>query len=138
MHKLTLFEKLNHLTRKSISPLSNFAVSSIVIDANGNEYNGVNIEYEIPTNSICAERNAIINALTNGAKMGEIAEVHILAMNKNNPEKVFTITPCGVCRQAILEASNCEAKVFMYNQNGEVTIKTIRELLPDAFEGVDK
>ncbi len=138
MHKLTMGERLHFLSKKAIADISGFWVSSIVIDKDGNEFEGVNVEYEIPTNSLCAERVAIVNAFTKGVKMGDIKEVHVYAQNTNLPNKVFKVTPCGACRQAILEASKGEAKVFMYDANGDAEEKTIRELLPFAFEGVEK
>ncbi len=139
MHTLTIHEKLIFLTKKAVADKSGFLVASIIIDKNGMEHHGVNVEYEIPTNSICAERNALSNAFTNGVKMGEIKEVHIIAHNTHKPDdEDYIITPCGACRQAIFEASNGEAKVFMYNKKGEVRELNINELLPGAFSGVDK
>ncbi len=138
MHKLTMFERLVFLTKKAIAPNSGFLVASIVIDKDGNEYSGINVEYEVPVNALCAERNAITTAFTNGVRMGEIKEVHVVAVNTNVDDKDYTVTPCGACRQAILEASNSEANVFMYNLKGEVTQMTINELLPGGFTGVDK
>lgn len=138
MHKLNMSERLQQLTKKAIAPLSGFLVASIVIDKNGNEYKGVNIEYEVPTNSICAERNALLTAFTNGVRMGEILEVHIIAYDTNNPNEDFVVTPCGACRQAINEASNKAANVFMYNLKGDVKSMSISDLLPASFDGVGK
>ncbi len=138
MHKLTMTERLKFLTKKAIAEQSGFLVSSIVIDKNDNEYLGVNIEYEVPTNSICAERNALTTSFTNGVKMGDIKEVHVYAYNTHKPDEDFIVSPCGACRQAILEASKGEAKVFMYNGKGEVKEMTISELVPFAFTGVEK
>ncbi len=138
MHTLTTLERLQFLTKKAIAPMSGFLVSSIVVDKDGKEYTGINVEYEIPTNSICAERNAISTAFTNGVRMGDIKEVHVYAYNTHTKDKSLMVTPCGACRQAILEASNCQAKVFMYNGNGDVEETTISELMPKAFKGVEK
>ncbi len=138
MYKLTMKERLHFLTKKAIADISGFRVASIIIDKNGNEFEGINVEYEVPTNSLCAERNAITTAFTTGVKMGDIREVHVYAQNSNLPESIFKVSPCGACRQAILEASKGEAKVFMYDANGDIEETTIRDLLPFAFEGVEK
>ncbi len=138
MHTLTMKERLQHLTRKAVADISGFLVSSIVITKDGQEFTGVNVEYEVPTNSICAERNAISTAFTNGVRMGDIKEVHVYAYNTHNPSEEYIVPPCGVCRQAILEASKGEAKVFMYNAKGDVKEMTIAELLPFSFNGVEK
>jgi cytidine deaminase len=132
-----MFEELNKLLANSKSQLTNFAVSSIIVDVNGNEYKGVNAEFATLAPSLCAERSAIANAITNGMKIGELKEVHILSRNNNedrNDIDMF-ITPCGVCRQSILEQSKGVAMVHCYNQKGEIMIKSISELLPFSFTG---
>ncbi len=126
-----MYKKLKKLINNSYSPISKFKVSSIVIDENNNEYSGVNVEYIIPTISTCAERNAISKSITNGSKFGTIKEVHILSINKD------FVFPCGLCRQAIFESSNGKAKVFLYNQKGEVKEYLISKLLPHAFSKKD-
>ncbi len=140
MHTLTMFERLKFLTKKSFAPISGFLVSSVVIDEDGNEYEGVNVEYQVPTNSLCAERNAITTAITKGFKFGNLREVHVYAYNThtNNERDDYAVSPCGACRQAIVEASLGNCKVFMYAENGTVVESTIRELLPLSFEGVEK
>lgn len=130
-----MLERLKELLNKTYVPSSNFKVASIIIDNNGNEHEGVNLEYAIPTNSICAERNAISTAITNGMKFGDLKEVHVYAESMNNFDPELFTPPCGACRQAILEASNGNAKVFLYNSKGEVKESTIKDLLPLAFTG---
>ncbi len=137
MHKLTMLERLMFLTKKAEASISGFYVSSIIIDKEGNEYEGVNVEYEVPTNSICAERNAITTAITNGMRIGDLSEVHVYARNSHAQDELYIVSPCGACRQAILEASKGGAKVFMYNEKGDVKEMTISELLPFSFDGVE-
>lgn len=129
-----MLEKLKELIKNSEAKNSNFKVASIIKDINGNEWEGVNIEYLIPTNSICAERNAISTAISKGMKMGELREVHIYAESNNFNEEMFT-PPCGLCRQAILEASNGNSKVIMYNSKGKIKETNISALLPEPFDG---
>ena len=130
-----MFEKLNKLLNSSQAKYSDFFVASIILDKNNNEYKGVNIEYDVPTNSICAERNAIANAFTNGMKFGELKEVHILGKKTKKPNKDLFVFPCGVCRQAIIEASASNAMVFIYDLNGNVKSYKINDLVPHAFTG---
>jgi cytidine deaminase len=61
-----MFEKLQKLLKNSYSPYSNFKVAAIIKTKNGKEYKGVNIESAAFSNTICAERNAIFNAITEG------------------------------------------------------------------------
>lgn len=130
-----MLDRLKGLLKNALTPSSNFKVASIIIDQNGNEFEGVNIEYAIPTNSLCAERNAISTALSKGFKIGDLREVHIYAESGNKPNPDLFTPPCGACRQAIVEASNGEAKIYLYNSKGEVKEYTIDELLPFAFTG---
>lgn len=130
-----MIKKLKKLIPNALAPNSNFRVTSIIVDEKRNEYEGVNVEYAIPTNAICAERNAISSALTLGMEMGTLREVHIYAESGNNfNEKLFT-PPCGACRQAIVEASNSNCKIFLYNSLEEVKEYEIKSLIPDAFKG---
>jgi cytidine deaminase len=126
-------ERLIKLLDKSYAPYSGFNVAAIVIDVNGNEYEGVNVESSAFSATQCAERNAINTAVTQGMKKGELKEVHLIARNKEGV--LLPAAPCGVCRQVISEQSNQEAKVFRYDANGLVKEDTIKNLLPDAFSG---
>ena len=63
-----MFKKLLELQKKAFAPFSNYKVACIIETDNGN-YNGVNIEPDVLNLGICAERNAIFNAITNGATL---------------------------------------------------------------------
>lgn len=130
-----MFKKLKEIVNNALTPSSNFKVASIIVDKNNKEWAGVNVEYVIPSNDICAERNAISSAITDGFKIGDLREVHIYAESKINfNENLFT-PPCGACRQAIMEASDNNAKIFLYNSKGEVNETKIKDLMPNAFTG---
>lgn len=129
------FEELKELSKNCRNHKSHFAVTSIIFDTKGNRWEGVNVEYAIPANAICAERNAISTALTEGFEFGTLKEVHILGYNEKDPDSNLFTPPCGVCRQAILEASSNEAKVYLYSLKGEVKEYNIKDLLPLAFTG---
>ena len=135
MYKLSMIERLKLLNKKANATKSNFLVSAILIDNKGNEYLGANVEYEIPTNSLCAERVALVNALTTNMEMGDLKEVHILGKKRQDQDNELFTSPCGACRQAIYEASKGKAKIFLYNLNNEIKEYSIDELLPKAFSG---
>ena len=63
-------EKLENLLKNSYSPYYHFPVSAIVVTKDGKEFCGVNVENANGT-SICAERNAIANAIAAGYKKGD-------------------------------------------------------------------
>ena len=126
-------DRLLKLLDNSYAPYSKFNVASIVVDIHGNEYEGVNVENATFGATQCAERNAINTAVTKGMKKGELKEVHIIARNNNGD--LIDASPCGICRQVILEQSEGKAKVYLYDQTGLVSTHEIKELLPEAFTG---
>lgn len=130
-----MFEELKKKLINSQSEWTNFKVASIIIDVNGKKYYGINVEFAVPANGICAERNAISSAYTKGMKKGELKEVHILGGKGINPDRNLHVYPCGICRQTIYEASNGKSEIFLYNFKEEVKKITIDKLLPFAFSG---
>jgi len=128
---MSYFEQLESLLENSYSPFSHFSVASIVVTRSGKIYRGVNVESVAYPTTICAERNAIFSAVTDGTKVGEVSEVHILA--RDTKGELFDATPCGSCRQVIAEQSLNQATIYIYHSAEDITSHTIAELLPDAF-----
>jgi len=129
------FLTLETLLDASSAPYSGFNVASIVLTEEGTLYKGVNVESVAYPTTMCAERNAIFSAVTNGVKRGEIAEVHILARNAEGD--FVAAFPCGACRQVIAEQSANRAKVYVYSKEGKVSRHSISDLLPKAFFTLD-
>ena len=125
------FDELATLLINCYAPYSGFHVASIVVTKDGREFKGVNVESIAYPTTMCAERNAVFSAVTAGMKVGELAEVHILA--KNEKGHYIEAYPCGACRQVIAEQSGNQAKIYVYASNSNPKEHTIRELLPHAF-----
>lgn len=102
---------------------SGFSVGAAVLGGSGRVYRGCNFENPSLMMSFCAEKLAILKALSEG-------EEKILAIAISSGEGDYCL-PCGSCRQFILEFSP-EATIYV---NGREGIKkySISELLPDAF-----
>lgn len=132
-----MFEKLKKLLKNSYAPYSAFKVAAIIKTKDGKEYIGVNVESAAFSNTICAERNAIFNAISNGVKWGNIIEIHLLAFSEKKKDQEEFATPCGSCRQVISESSNNEALIYIYNLKGKIKKTTIKKLLPDNFNNKD-
>lgn len=132
-----MFEKLKKLLKNSYAPYSHFKVAAIIKTKTGKDYLGVNVESAAFSNTICAERNAIFSAITNGIKWGDIREVHLLTFSETKKEQQKFVAPCGICRQVISESSDNKALIYIYNLNGEVKKTTINKLLPDNFNNKD-
>lgn len=123
---MDIFNKLVDLQKNCYSVYSNYPVSCIVKDVDNNYYYGVNVENASFGLTICAERSAIVSAITHGAR--KIVEVHILCSDK----KSFG-TPCGMCRQTIAEFMDDDGEIWTYNILGESKKFVLKELLPGMF-----
>jgi len=130
---MNYFHQLESLLDKAYAPYSGFHVAAIVVTQAGKIYKGVNVESAAYPTTICAERNALHTAVTEGVQVGDISEVHILA--RNATQTLVKAYPCGSCRQVIAEQANNDAQVYSYHSENEVEQHSISELLPFAFLG---
>ena len=130
---MNYFNELNMLLDMSSAPYSGFNVASIVITRDNRIFKGVNVESAAYPTTNCAERNALQTAVTEGAKRGDVKEVHILG--RNSQKLLVKAYPCGSCRQVIAEQSANDATVYCYASSTDVEKFTIAELLPHAFLG---
>lgn len=124
-------EKLLQLHKNSYSPYSNYAVSAIVVMEDGKEFNGVNVENASYGASICAERSAIVSAVSAGYKKGQFRELHVMVSSG----KIGM--PCFICRQVITEFLDKNAKIFVYATNGDCACYTVSDLCPYPFDSED-
>ncbi len=121
-----LLEKAKEASKNAYAPYSKFLVGACALAKNGKTYVGCNIENASYGLTICAERNAIANAIAHGEK--SLLAVAIYSPNTNN------CTPCGACRQTIFEfQGNEEIEIILQNNDGYKVYK-INELLPEGFK----
>lgn len=124
-------EKLLKLLENSYSPYSNFRVAAILITKDGKEFNGVNVENASYGASICAERSAIVSAISNGYKKHDFEKMYVMCDN----EKIGM--SCMVCRQVISEFFESDKEIIAMNPNGETITHTVSELCPYPFNEDD-
>lgn len=74
----------------------------------------------------CAERTAL-PAIADGKRPGQFQAIAVMGDTEG------PITPCGVCRQVLVELCSPDMPVVMGNLNGHWNIMTVTELLPGAF-----
>jgi cytidine deaminase len=132
---MNYFSQLETLLDASCAPYSGFNVASIVILKDGRSFKGVNVESAAYSPTNCGERNAIQTAVTEGAKIGDLQEVHVLG--RNAAKLLVQAYPCGPCRQVIAEQSLNDATIYCYASEHEVAKHTIAELLPFGFLGAE-
>lgn len=123
---LLMQEAIKARTRAYI-PYSKFGVGAALLDSRGEVHLGCNVENAAygPTN--CAERTALFRAIADGHEAGSFQAIAIVA-DTDGP-----CTPCGVCRQVLVELCKPDMKVIMGNMKGDIKETTVSELLPGAF-----
>ena len=119
-------EKLEKLLNNSYSKYSGYSVSAICVMNDGNEFNGVNVENASYGATICAERVAITNAVTQGYKKGDFKELHVMVKSEKSG------TPCFVCRQVVSEFFNEKCLIKLYSKKEEKEY-LVKELCPYPF-----
>lgn len=108
-------------------PYSGFGVGAALLDQDGHVHYGCNVENAAygPTN--CAERTAMFRAIADGLKPGSFQAIAVVG-DTDEP-----ISPCGVCRQVLLELCHGEMPVILGNLKGDIRQTTVGELLPYSF-----
>ena len=119
-------EKLEELLKNSYAKYSNYHVSCVCVMKDGKEFKGVNVENASYGATICAERVAITNAISNGYTKGDFMELHVMC----DSEKLGM--PCFMCRQVISEFFNDDEKVYVYSKY-EMKEFLVSELCPYPF-----
>ena len=125
IEKQQLIEVATQAMNSAYAPYSQFRVGAAVLTATG-IVSGCNVENASYGLSMCAERNAIANAII--ASESDKIEVRAIAVvnSKNVP-----CSPCGACRQVIWEFGQNALVIFLGNEGWQTA--TIKELLPEGF-----
>ncbi len=128
MDKNLLIEEAKKAREKSYSPYSKFKVGAAALMRDGRIFHGANIENSSYPLCMCAERNAIYNAMNNGYKKEDFLALALIADTEG------PVTPCGACRQVISELMPKGTPILMASLRGDLQETTPEELLPFAFD----
>jgi cytidine deaminase len=120
---LTLLAFAREMKQKSYAPYSDFRVGAAIF-ANGDIFQGCNIENAAYGSTMCAEASALAAAVAAGCH--DIEAVAVVGDSES------PTVPCGNCRQMLAEF-NPEMRVIMGGSTDEVMVMTLEELLPEAF-----
>jgi cytidine deaminase len=112
-------------SKNAYAPYSKFNVGACLLYDDGSTFVGCNVENASYGITLCAERNAISNAVVNGKTKGLVA----VAIHSPNTKFCY---PCGACRQWIAEFSS-DAVVIVEDSDGSPKFLPINELLPYSF-----
>lgn len=108
---------------KAYMPYSNFAVGAALECADGTIYTGCNIENASFGLTLCAERVALLKAVSEGQRL----LTRILVVADEEP-----VMPCGACLQVLLEFAP-EITVICAGLGGKVETYRLQDLLPHSF-----
>ena len=130
-----LLTEARNVTKEAYAPYSHFHVGAVALLANGEIVAGTNQENASYPVGICAER----------VLLGSVATLHpnvpikslAISYNSKNIKSDHPISPCGMCRQALLEYETRLRKpirLILSGQQGKIfIIKSASLLLPFAF-----
>ena len=121
-----LIDAARHAAEQAYCPYSRFRVGAAVLTDRGEIFAGCNVENASYGLTICAERNAIFQAVARSK-----APVVIRAIVVFTPTPHPT-SPCGACRQVINEFGP-DADVFSICDGEAIIENRLSELLPGAF-----
>jgi cytidine deaminase len=104
------------------APYSNYPVGAALLANSGRVYLGANVENAVYSLTMCAERVAVFQAVSEGEK--GFAALAVITANGGSP--------CGACRQVLREFAP-DLVVHIADGDGNSRQTTIAELLPDSF-----
>ena len=120
-----MFEAAKAARDRAYAPYSRFPVGAVVVTESGALFVGCNVENAAYPNGLCAEAVAIGQMAVAGER--RITDVMVLGAGEE------PITPCGACRQKLLEFSRDDTRVHLVNISGRKETVLLTDLLPRAF-----
>lgn len=129
-----LLDQAHQAAKRAYAPYSKFYVGAALRLSNGDVVTGNNQENAAFPAGICAERTALHAAMSMNPD-GIVKEIAVVVTTANGNEPV---SPCGICRQALLEQEvrqNAPLRIIMGLPNGPVKeVASARQLLPLSFD----
>ena len=122
---LGLVELARQARKRAYAPYSHFPVGAALLGRSGRVYTGCNVENASYPLCICAERTAVVKAVSEGER--EFQAIAVITATG--------ATPCGGCRQILREfgGPDGDLKVIVADTAGRIRTFTIAELLPEGF-----
>ncbi len=118
-----LLESARNAAEQSYSPYSRFRVGAALLCEDGTVIQGTNIENRSYGLTICAERNALGTAVSQGRR-------RFSALAVSCPDAESPVPPCGACRQSLSEFLPPDVPVFYEDGTGRHEACTMGDLLP--------
>jgi cytidine deaminase len=119
-----LLDHAREAAKRSYSPYSHFPVGAAILTKDGRIFTGCNVENASYGGAICAERTAMVKAVSEG-----FTEFEVIAVICSKAKDAW---PCGFCRQFICEFG-AHIEVVTEGEDGSPQSLKIIELLPKMF-----
>lgn len=119
-----MFSEAFHVRGWAYAPYSDHIVGATLRSKDGEVYAGANVENSSYGVTMCAERNALGTAVSNGPI--EFSDILIVSSGED------PAWPCGMCRQALAEFGNM--RVWTGQNTDELEWKMLSDLLPERFD----
>jgi cytidine deaminase len=111
-------------SRNAYIPYSGYPVGAALLAADGTVYGGCNVENATYSPTICAERTALVKAVSEGEH--DFQAIAVVTRDGGSP--------CGVCRQVLYEFAP-DLQVIIGDLDGRIhDVMTLRDLLPRGFD----
>jgi len=120
-----LIELAQQARADAYAPYSRFRVGAVVLTAGGRIFSGANVENASYAATVCAERNAVMQAVLAGER-----ELRAVVIASDDAAMIF---PCGICRQVLAEFAQPETVIICTRGDGSYLSFRIEELLPRPF-----
>jgi cytidine deaminase len=123
---------------KAYAPYSNFSVGCAILSVDGAVVTGANVENACYRLGVCAELSALSAAQANFG-LTNIARIAVAGGDGSGPELAgeANVTPCGGCRQSILEAAQLSGRnieiLCASGDGAQVERHRINDLIPHGF-----
>lgn len=135
---MNIFEKYKDILDKAFeamdnayAPYSNYHVGACVKTKDGKYHIGANIENASYGLTNCAERSTLFHVYSLGYRQDDIESMALVTGGNTLG------TPCGACRQVMVELLKRDTPVVVANKNNQAMVTTIEELLPYSFTNDD-
>ena len=116
---------------QAYAPYSNFKVGAALLTAGGRVYTGCNVESAAFSPTCCAERTALVKAVSEGER--DFAAIAI----SGGADGADYCYPCGVCRQMLYEFGGDALRVIVAKTDEDFLVYPLGELLPHGFGAKD-
>jgi cytidine deaminase len=124
-------------TKRSYSPYSKFSVGAAAVLANNEIVTGSNQENVAYPSGLCAERTAIFYA--NSRYPEHAVKAIAIAVSTCGDFTDKPVSPCGSCRQVLLETElrfEQPIRIYMYGKSAIYIVESVKDLLPLAFDSL--